>query len=236
MGLPLYLALSRREWEQSVPLPEHSGWMACRFSSFGSRLCNLPPADFPGSLLILDDEIPPAGIQPEQIRRQLLQILEAGSYQALLLDFQRPDNPEALALAASLTHDFPCPVGVSAPYARDLPCPVFLPPLPLRQTAAAYLGPWHGREIWLEAALDQETVTVDKTGATVSESISSQEDRPDFSDEALHCRYQLEILEDRAIFSLYRTPAELEALLCDAQSLGVRQAVGLYQELGDVRT
>ena len=51
-----------------------------------------------------------------------------------------------------------------------------------------------------------------------------------FTDEALHCRYRAEILEDRVRFRLWRDRQQLENLIKEAESLGVSKVIGLYQE------
>ena len=56
-----------------------------------------------------------------------------------------------------------------------------------------------------------------------------------FEDNTLHCHYATEVTENALLFRLYRTEADLNALLAEAETLGVTCSVGLYQELGRKR-
>ena len=160
MALPLYLAQTCAEFTACSPLPEHPAWMACHFSPYGTGLCGLPP-DLPAeAMVILNDRIPPAGHDPAYILDQLAQI-KCG---CILLDFQRQDFPEIAALAQAIVEAETRPVGVPPHYCLGLECPVFLPPVPPDISLESHLSPWQGREIWLEAGLQQQTVTVTKNG------------------------------------------------------------------------
>ena len=52
-----------------------------------------------------------------------------------------------------------------------------------------------------------------------------------FRDSRLSCHYRCELRENAAVFTLWRSPEDLKALLDQAENLGVAAAVGLYQEL-----
>jgi hypothetical protein len=171
------------------------------------------------------------GHDPERIREALSDILQKLSCGGLLLDFQRPGNPEQQALAQLLTTSLPCPVGVSEFYARELNCPVFLPPVPADRPVKDYLSPWQGREIWLEAALDGITLNLTQAGCTEAPLTGFPEDG--WQDKRLHCHYSIETSENAAIFHLWRTAEDLQALLADAP--GVTRAIGLWQELGNYK-
>lgn len=228
MGLPLYLALSREEWAGAVRLPPYFGWLGCHFGANGCGIEGLPPEPVP--LLILDDRIPPREQDTEEGCAVLQDLSAEGRFEALLLDFQRPALPKSQNLARRLVQALSCPVGVSADYAASLPCPVFLPPLPLRRSLQTHLRPWAGREIWLDLALQQETVTVTETGAVCQPGCPSIEG-PELRDEALFCHYQTEILDDRAVFKIRRSKEDFHSLMEAAEALGVRRAMGLWQEL-----
>jgi len=121
-------------------------------------------------------------------------------------------------------------VSVSECYAEGLSCPVFLPPVPLDMPLKTYLAPWAGREIWLEAALDGVVLTLTEAGCTAAPFFDFPEDG--HSDARLHCHYTVEPGPDSAVFRLWRTRSDLDALLADAQVQGVTRAIGLWQELG----
>ena len=227
MEIPLYLAMTAAEFSSYDPLPQHPAWMSCRFSSSGNGLCNLPSTLPEGTLLILDDQTPPAGHDAFLIRRQLEEILNSHRCAGLLLDFQRPDSIETAEIAKTLL-SLPCPVCVSHLYAEDPSCPVFVPPCPLTTPMEQHLAPWQGREIWLEVALDRADYRIHKNGCQIRP--ASQEALP-FYDEKLFCRYGIRIEPEQILFTLERKRTDLDILLASAAACGVTRTVGLFQEL-----
>ncbi len=229
MALPLYLAMTAAELHGCASLPPKLGYMACHFSPYDAGLSNCParlPAD---AMVILDDSVPLSGHDPRFVAEQLTQIVQSLRAECVLLDFQRPDNPSAAELAEIVVGVLPCPVGVSEKYVPSH-APVFLPPPPPDVTPEAYLAPWAGREIWLEASLEGQCVRVTEKGAVYSP-LSSPPEGTGLADETLCCHYQIRTAPDCARFFLYRTEQDLSALLDKAAALGVTRAVGLYQEL-----
>lgn len=210
------------------------GWLSCRFSHDDTGLTNLPGPMPPDSLLILDDSHPLDDHAPGQMLSQLREILTAGSWIGLLLDFQRPENPKAAELAKVLTASLPCPVAVSDQYAQELNCPVFLPPVPPDTPLSAYLHPWKGREIWLDIAPTEMEILLTPQGATAT--FPSKGTCPlgtVHADPELHCHYSVEATQDYARFRLFRTEEDLVALIGHAEEWGVSKFVGLWQELGE---
>lgn len=232
MAIRPFLAMTATEIRGTETLPPKTAWMACHFSPYSTGLSNLPKKLPPGSLVILDDITPIHGHDSEVIAAQLLQRLEALECSGVLLDFQRPGYEEAGLLAEHLCEALPCPVGVSALYGKPLKSPVFLPPAPPDIRLADYLSSWKGREIWLELALGGEAITLTPAGAETSPLPPAVQFTNTHQDERLHCHYQIHTEADRARFTLFRTPEDLDALLTEAENLGVTTAVGLYQELG----
>jgi hypothetical protein len=171
-----------------------------------------------------------ANHDPELIARQLADTIRQQDCEALLLDFQRRDVPGQQALAGLLAASLSCPVGVSEVYARELSCPVFLPPVPPDMLPADHLAPWQGREIWLEAAPEGITLTLTESGCSAEALYDFPEEG--LSDSSLHCHYALETMEKAAVFRIWRTRTDLDAVLAEAASLGVSRAIGLWQELG----
>lgn len=233
MALPLYLAMTAAEMQANSVLPEKLGYMACHFSPYGCGLSNGPTALPEGSMLILNDRIPCRAHDHHLITDQLIEMIELCGCRSVLLDFQRPGYEEAAALAATLAESLPCPVGVSELYAQGLDCPVFLSPVPLDMPLAAYLAPWQGREIWLDAALDGAALTLTETGCTSVPLPYPQMDKG-HADASLHCHYTIQTNSDTASFTLFRTWDDLQALLSNAEAHGATRAVGLWQELGEL--
>lgn len=228
MALPLYLAQTQAEFEAGYPQPAHFAWMACHFSPYGTGLCGLPPELPEGAMVILNDRIPPSGLDIPYIIDQL----GALSCASFLMDFQREGLPELSALTRAITDAESRPVGVTPPYAPGVDCPVFLPPVPPDTPVEAHLSPWAGREVWLEVSADGLQYRVDPAGARAAPllRLPSRGQR----EEALFCHYAIEVSDEQALFSLWRDRQDLEAMLEKAHGLGVTRAVGLWQELGEI--
>lgn len=229
MALPLYLAQTAAEMIGN-PHVWPLAWMACHFSPGGQGLSNLPQVLSEGAMLILDDSTPMEFHDGAMIAWQLSDTITRHGCESLLLDFQRTNIREQQELAKLLADTLPCPVGVSEIYARELSCPVFLPPVPPDRPLSEYLAPWQGREIWLETALDGITLTLTEAGCTADPFYDFPEDA--LTDKQLSCHYAIETGIDSAVFRLWRTRQDLEALLSEAESLGATKAIGLWQELG----
>lgn len=232
MVLQPYLAMTAAEFQVADTLPCHTAWMACHFSCYGLGLSNMPHSLPEGAMIIVNDRTPVNKHDPQIILTQLTQLTETFKPSCILLDFQRPDQAETAQIAHTLCKDLPCPVGVSEPYAKDLDCPVFLPPPPLHQSLKDYLQTWEGRQIWLEAALTAQRVTVTKQGSKFQPAEVAALAQPHFHDDALHCSYHIQCKPEAAIFTLQRSKNELNDLLVEAEKLGVTLSVGLYQQLG----
>jgi hypothetical protein len=228
MALPLYLARTMAEMAGNF-VSSPMAYLACHFSPGGPGLSNLPDKLPPGAMLILDDSTPMDRHDPERILKQLSAQVEQHGCESILLDFQRPEILGQGELAALLSDSLLCPVGVSALYAQGLNCPVFLPPVPPDRHFSDHLTPWQGREIWLEAALDGLKLVLTETGCTVSPLFGFPENG--LSDGRLHCHYTTEADNHSAIFHLWRTQEDLDALLKDAKKAGITKAIGLWQEL-----
>lgn len=171
------------------------------------------------------------GHDPALVLRQLTDLADTLDIGRVLLDFQRLDSPDNCAVAKALVTEAPCPVGVPAPYAKDLECPVFLPPVPPHIPLREHIVPWQGREIWLEAALGGEFITVTGQGSTISPLLPADIPETGLDDPAMHCHYRTKIYDDHIDFTLWRTREDLADLLREAVCLGVTLAVGLWQEL-----
>lgn len=229
MGLPFYLAMTGAEIHCAPSIPERIAYMACHFSPYSTGLSNMPEHLPTGSLLTLNDRIPICGHDPIRIGQQLMEAVETFSCSGLLLDLQREGYSEQRELCRHLVTALPCPVAVSELYASDLECPVFLSPPPLTQTLAEHTAPYQGREIWLEAALDAASFSVTKDGCT-EDTLLSRPPENCFFDDSVFCRYRMEINEQAARFCLWRTADDLQRMIGQAQTLGVTQLIGLYQQ------
>lgn len=230
MALTLYLAMTAAEMQTCTHLPKNVAWMACHFSPYGNGLSNIPAQLPAGSMLILNDRIPPQGHDPKIVASQLAQAAEKLQVSRVLLDLQRPDCGETEQIAQAVTRQLVCPVGVTPAYAAALSCAVFLTPQ-LRKPLHEQLSQWHGRDIWLEAATDCELVTVTETGSIISSGQIPDTVQTIHTDEPLCCRYCLELEDTCARFTVWRDPEQLKHLLAEADSLQVQCAVGLYQQL-----
>lgn len=231
MAIVPYLAMTKAEFRANPAISHPVAWMACHFSPYGTGVSNLPRQLPQGSLLILNDRTSWWCHDSRLIAGQLAECAEQLHCRGLLLDFQRPGVPEERELAALLTRELPCPVCVSEIYAEGLSCPVFLSPVPLTQRLCDYLAPWKDREIWLEAALNCEEILLSEEGSTATSLPCFQENGSFLTEENLHCHYRISIDDSCARFTLTRTRDDLDALLTEAEDLGITTAVGLWQEL-----
>lgn len=229
MALPIYLAMT--PWEfRNCQRPVHWGWMGCHFSSGDSGLTGIPEQLPDSALLILDDSIPMQGHDAALICRQLQQAADALSPKGILLDLQRPEQPQLCALLSMLHGKLPCPTAVSAQYARHWDGPILVPPVPPDMPVTKHLQPWHGRSVWLEVDCGCLELTLTKEGCQAAvQPIAFQDGMR--KDQALHCHYRVRTEPGKAVFSLMRTPEDIQELLSAAEPLGVSMAVGLYQEL-----
>ena len=232
MVLPLYLALTAAEILSNPPVPSLCAYMACHFSPYTEGLSNIPESLPPGSILILNDRLPCQGHSADLVAGQLADAAAQLNCESILLDFQRPAEPESQSMVRKITSTLSCPVAVTEGFAKELSCPVFLSPAPLHLPLADYLLPWKGREIWLEAALCQEEIQLTKESMTCNSIFPTEQLRGGFYEKDLRCSYHTHILEDSIRFTLFDTPESLNQKLELAAKLGVSRAVGLWQELG----
>ena len=231
MALPLNLAMTQAEITAADLLPSRLAWMSCQFSPFTKGITNIPKSLPEGSMLILDDQQNCFTHSPDLVAQQLLEATQQLGCESILLDFQRPADPESIAMVHTIVEALPCPVAVTEGFAKDLTCPVFLAPCPLHMPLQTYLHPWLGRELWMEAALCQEIITVTGNGTTF---ISDYPVDPDggFYEPNLICHYRVAVSPEKITFTLFDTPETLHQKLQKAHSLGVHRMVGLFQELG----
>ena len=121
-------------------------------------------------------------------------------------------------------------MGIGPDYAAENAA-VFLPPAPTDVAVGEYLRKWAGREIWLEAALEGQNITLTPEGA-----VYAPNRRRDFDhihiEPSLHCHYSIEDTPEGITFHTWRTPEDLNSLLAEAERHGVVRSVGLFQELG----
>ena len=116
---------------------------------------------------------------------------------------QRPNDPQTMAIVQATTEQLACPVGVTPDYAGQLPCPIFLTPR-LRKPLSEQLAQWQGREIWLDAAQECEIITVTEEGSKIFSGHVPDSPRIVHTDEQLRCRYQLELEDACARFTVWR--------------------------------
>lgn len=231
MEIPVFLAFTAAELS-SRPLGAHWGYLGCRFSASGLGLGNIPRSLPEGGMLIVTDSTDAARHDPALVTGTLLALTETFRCESVLLDFQKPGNPEALSIAQAVVAGLSCPVGVSEHYAETLPCPVLVSPIPPDILPQEHLQPWSGREIWLELSREGRQIHVDGKGSRYSPLPHHTPTETALYDGELCCHYEIRLREDSICFSLGRTYEDLTALLEKAKHHGVTRGVGLWQELG----
>lgn len=210
----------------------NTAYMACHFSPYGVGLSNLPEALPKGSILLLDDSMPPNGHNPTVVEKEMTELIDRFGIVAVLLDFQGQLQQEAMDMVGHLTGALPCPVAVTEGYAKELGCSVFLSPTPVNMALKDYIVPWQQQGIFLEIAPEAVQFTVTEDGST-SLPFACTGELP-LADERLHCHYNVEVFPQKAVFTLQRTKEDLAALAEEASRIGVLGTVGLYQELSQL--
>lgn len=231
MALPIYLAMTASEYARCPSVPENPGWMACHFSSYGRGLSNIPDHFPAGGILMVNDRIPPACHSSELVVQQLLEAVEHFSPRAIVLDFQRPFDPTLGQMADHILQTIPCPVVVTETYCRDQNGGILLSPVPPHKPLRAHLQRWQGRDIWLELSKAGQLLVLNKEGCQL-QPLQEVPPPPFFYDEPAFCHYCTRIDDQRADFCVWRTDEDLRLLLDCAENLGVKAAIGLYQEFG----
>ena len=228
MAITRNFAMSPEEFKTVTSPPRGCAWMSCHFSEDGIR--DLPEKLPEGSMLILDDSIPPDNINAPGILSQLTEAVSRLSCESVLLDFQKSGSTELAQLAQLLQKGLSCPVGVSLLYGKETEGPVFLPLLPPHKALKDWLAPWKGREIWLEVGPAPELATVTGKGTHFSIPSPPLPSCP-HRHEALNCHYGIQLKESEILFTLCRTCDDLKHLTEEAETLGVTRTIGLDQEL-----
>ncbi len=229
MESKVFLAMTEREMEEF--LPEKLAYMACRFSPYGSGLTNLPSDLPPNSILLLEDSMPIQGHDPIVTVTQLGELVCQFSPSAVLLDFQTPVTSEGKEMTAAILQALPCPVAVTEQYAPLFDCPVFLSPPPVNIPLQKHLTPWLKRDVFLEVTGDRQQFTITERGCSAIPLPAGAVYETPQLDRKLHCHYHVDVYSDKAVFTLQRTKEDLLTMTEEAMQLGVRGAVGLYQEL-----
>ena len=207
-------------------------YMACHFSAWNKGLSNQPATLPPGSIILLDDSMELQDHDPVLITQQLQTLAEQFQPAAVLMDFQREPTEQMMHFLDCCIGQLPCPIAVPIAYADPYDCPVFLAPLPFDMFLKDYLDPWLERGIYLELALDGITITVEENGSRIQPLPPGFSDTLPLQDSKLYCHYDVKTTDTQAIFTLCRTRQDIASLLQEATALGIRGAVGLYQELG----
>lgn len=232
MAIPRYLAMTAVEMQHIHPLPQKVSWMSCLFSPYTTALSNLPKQLPPQSLVMVTDLTPINGHDPDACAAQLTKLAEQFQIQGIVFDFQRPGQPDAASFLKTVTASLPCPFAISEPYTVDASCPVFVSPPPLHVSLEDHLNRWKGREIWLELAAYETKIILTEAGSEVLTLPSGTHESFCHEDKAIHCHYSITLSGQDACFHLWRTHADLDLLLEEAEQYHVTNAIGLYQEFG----
>lgn len=155
MPISIYEAVTAGDCAERDAPKAHAAWMAAHFSAAGTGVSNLPQHLPPGSLLILDDQIPWQNHDAQRICQELLQAVADLACSGILLDFEREPCPQTrsfCALLCTYCQQHSIPLGMPPAYGLSLPVALFLPPLPCWPGPKTVLQPFSGRELWMDAA------------------------------------------------------------------------------------
>lgn len=239
MSIPLYLAMTAAEFSNCTLLPALPAWMAVHFSPSGSGLSNCPASLPPGSLLILDDQLPWNGHSDAEILPRIVEILENTQACGLLLDFEREPMGQTLSLAERLARrcmDGGWMVGMPPAYLGQSEAAVFLPPLPCYEAHPEIPGQWEGRPIWLEASPTVFTGAITKAGVQLAPMDGPVQADVSFFSPSLQCRYTAVPEEDGIRLTLFDTPETILEKLEGWQAQGVSLAIGGWRDFRAVIT
>ena len=230
MGATQYLVMTLPEIRAASSLPERVAYLGLHFSPSADNLAGFPERLPGGSLLLLDDRVPPTRHTPEKILPRLQELVESTGCAGVYLDFQQPDHPETGAFAQRIAEALPVTVGVSCLYARALSCPVVLPPFPLDRSPREVPAPWAGREIWAEQGPDALLMTLDAAGCHSSPAVPGDPAGSFFSP-ALTCRYRIRTFPDHGEFLLWRDGTTLPRQAEILGELGITRILTPYREV-----
>ena len=240
MSVPRYLAMTAGDFSVASSLPPRVAWMAMHFSMSSPGLSNRPHTLPPGSLILLDDQIPwSSGHSLEAVCQEAVDTLLRTGAAGLLLDLERPPTEETRRLAGYLAQccrEAGCSIGMPPAYLDQTEAAVFLPPLPCHCPPQTVLEPYRGREIWLEAVPAGCRIYLSGARASVmpeqAEALEAEGAAfPTFSSGPLHCRYFSKPVGSGIQLSLYDTEETLLEKLDACESLGVTRAVGIWRQI-----
>lgn len=240
MPISIYEAVTAGDCAARDALAAHAAWMAAHFSAVGTGVSNLPHRLPPGSLLILDDQIPWQHHDAQRICQELLQAVADLACSGILLDFEREPCPQTSSLCALLStycQQHSIPLGMPPAYGWTLPVALFLPPLPCWPGPQTVLQPFSGRELWLDAAesgcvaeIGSKSVQISPADAATLQ--AQAEGHAVFWHGGLCCQYYSSQMGDRIRVALYDTRQTMEQKLNLCAKLGVSVAVMPWAKSG----
>lgn len=231
MAIGPYLAMTAADFYKN---PHIHFPLACMTPLDCAAWTELPDGLAMGSLLVLTDQLPIHADAVSLLCGTLSEIIFRFGCQGVVLDFQHPGQEEALAFARQLVDSLPCPVAVSDLYARDLECPVFLSPVPPDCRLSQHIAPWQDREIWLDLSTEGMEIVLTEDGSAFKPLPHFVPNTPGHQETNLHIHYAVTVDKASADFTLWRTKADLQTLLQEAEHLEVAKVIGLYQELDGI--
>lgn len=232
MDLQCYIAFTAAEIYAADHIICTPAWMACHFSTYHTGLSNLPQRLTPDSMVIVNDRTPPHKHDKQLIVEQLNRLADTLRVQCFLLDFQRKEQDETHEIAQYLSANLNRPTGISEAYGQTGSGPVFVSMPPPHGSLTQHMEKLRDRELWLELATEEELAVVDSNGCSFfSGEIMPHSDQL-FYDKTLHSKYCLQLDSSSAKFHIRRDEHCIAGILEEAKKLGIKKAVGLYQQFG----
>lgn len=226
MEIPLYLAMTPKEYHNFHRTVDYPAWMNIHFNSQDRTLCNLPIDLSKTSLLIIDDSVDFINPDIDKIIKMLLPICKSDSLCGIILDFQKPSTNDAATLASRIQQDFPGKVACTSEYLEGSSI-LFLPsPSPIVSCRDA-LSEIKGKRIWLDCDTSAYSFRCSGDGITAD---CNQINRTPFLSEKLHCHYWHCIKENMLLINASRTVNDWMDFLSEANRYGVEAGIMLHQE------
>ena len=225
MDIKCYIAMTEAEIYSAPKLPQHTAWMACHFSPYGTGLTNLPRRLPENAMVILNDRIPPSGHDMVEIADTLNSI----NCNCYLLDFQIPKKKETEILVQYLSSQLRKPAAVSEYYSHCTNGPILAGLSPHRKVSDI-IHDHSDREIWLELTTDIQMLSVYSDHTESISMNTGKQWKKYIAWDGICSRYHIELFDDHVDYYFSRTIPQIKQHLSQIDQTKITKAIALYQQ------